>query len=121
MFVKGIEEAEEFVAGDGSLLKELLKPDGLSIRYSLAYARVPPGKATVAHRLKGSSEVYFIIQGQGRMHIGDEASPVRAGQAVYIPPGAVQYIENTGALDLVFLCIVDPAWRPENEEVLAQG
>jgi mannose-6-phosphate isomerase-like protein (cupin superfamily) len=43
---------------------------------------------------------------------------VAAGQAVYIPPLAVQSIENTGDGDLKFLCLVDPAWRPEEEEIL---
>jgi mannose-6-phosphate isomerase-like protein (cupin superfamily) len=35
-----------------------------------------------------------------------------------IPPLAVQAIENLGPGDLVFLCIVDPAWAPDGEEVL---
>ena len=51
------------------------------------------------------------------MHIEDEASEVSAGHAVYIPPGAIQYIENNSASPLVFLCIVEPAWRAENEIV----
>jgi mannose-6-phosphate isomerase-like protein (cupin superfamily) len=29
----------------------------------------------------------------------------------------MQYIENTGVSVLKFLCIVDPAWRKEDEEV----
>ena len=52
------------------------------------------------------------------MHIDKETAKVRSGQAVYIPPGSVQFIENTGRSDLDFLCIVDPAWRPEDEEIL---
>jgi len=52
------------------------------------------------------------------MHIDAESKTVRAGQAVYIPPGAVQFIENGGRSELRFLCIVDPAWRPEDEEIL---
>jgi len=121
VFVTDLREHPEIVAGDGSLLREVLAParDGLAIRYSLAHARVPPGKATLPHRLRGSAEVYFVLHGRGRMHIGDEEAEVGPGQAVYIPPGAVQYIENIGDGDLVFLCIVDPAWRPEDEEVLA--
>ena len=43
---------------------------------------------------------------------------VQPGQAVYIPPHALQFIENTGPVDLEFLCIVDPPWRQEDEEVL---
>ncbi len=109
----------EFLGGDHSILRELLHPDkaDLSIRYSLAHARVRPGTATRPHRLR-TAEVYYILTGQGRMHIGAEVSEVSADCAVYIPPGATQCIENIGPADLVFLCIVDPAWRPEDEEVL---
>ena len=52
------------------------------------------------------------------LHPDGEEAGVLPGQAVYIPPGAVQYITNTGGDDLVFLCIVDPAWRAEDEEIL---
>jgi len=37
---------------------------------------------------------------------------------VYIPPLSTQYIRNTGSDDLKFLCIVDPAWREQDEEIL---
>jgi mannose-6-phosphate isomerase-like protein (cupin superfamily) len=52
------------------------------------------------------------------MHIDDETEKVSPGQAVYIPPDARQFINNSGLSDLKFLCIVDPAWRKEDEEVL---
>ncbi len=52
------------------------------------------------------------------MYIDEENTKVRSGQAVYIPPNSKQYIKNTGNTDLKFLCIVDPAWRVEDEEVL---
>ena len=52
------------------------------------------------------------------MHVDEEVVEVGPNCAIYIPPKAVQYIENTGSCDLEFLCIVDPAWRPEDEEVL---
>ncbi|MCK7511883.1 MAG: cupin domain-containing protein [Desulfobacterales bacterium] len=43
-----------------------------------------------------SAEVYYVLEGRGLMHVGDETAEVAAGQAVYIPPGAVQFIENRG-------------------------
>lgn len=49
------------------------------------------------------------------MHIDDESSKVLPGQAVFIPANSRQYIENTGTADLVFLCIVNPAWKSEDE------
>ncbi|MDH4240160.1 MAG: cupin domain-containing protein [Phycisphaerae bacterium] len=118
MFLKHVKDCEEVIAGDDSILRELLHPEkeDLQIRYSLAHAKVPPGKATKPHRLK-ASEVYYIIAGNGLMHIDKESFEVGPECAVYIPPGSMQYIENTGDSDLIFLCIVDPAWRKEDEEV----
>lgn len=97
----------------------MLHPDkqDLALRYSLAHAVVPPGATTLAHRMR-TSEVYFIIQGQGRMHIDEEVSEVGSNDTIYIPPRATQYIHNTGQEDLKFICIVDPAWRMEDEEIL---
>jgi len=119
MYIKDLNECQQFVAGDGSLLRELLNPlkDGLNIRFSLAHAVVRPGQTTRAHRLK-SAEVYYIIEGAGQMRIDDETEAVCAGQVIYIPAGAVQSIGNTGEGHLLFLCIVDPAWKGEDEEVV---
>lgn len=119
MLIRCVNDCEEFIAGDDSILRELLHPDksNVEIRYSLAHAKVGPGRRTKAHRLK-TTEVYYILQGHGRMHIDAEVAPVTAGCAVYIPSESVQYIENAGASDLIFLCIVDPAWRQADEEIL---
>jgi mannose-6-phosphate isomerase-like protein (cupin superfamily) len=119
VFVKDLNSCEQFMAGDATHLRELLHPDkeNLAIGYSLAHALVRPGDTSIRHRLR-TSEVYYIMQGQGRMHINDETAEVHPGQAIYIPPHALQYIENTGSVDLQFLCIVDPPWRQEDEEVL---
>lgn len=120
MFVRHHDECEEFIAADDSVLREYLHPDKdpLALRYSVAHAVVAPGQTTTPHRLRGASEVYLILEGEGLMRIEDESERVRAGHSIYIPPGALQYIENTGSSNLKFLCVVDPAWQPEAEEVL---
>jgi mannose-6-phosphate isomerase-like protein (cupin superfamily) len=78
---------------------------------------VKPGDTTWRHRLK-TSEVYFILEGEGVMHIDGESSRVHSGSTVYMPPMAAQCITNSGKTDLVLICIVDPAWKKEDEEVL---
>ncbi len=120
MFVQDRRDSREIVSLDGTALRELLNPvptPGLPIRFSLAEARVRPGAATLAHRLK-STEVYYLLGGEGEMRIDAERRVVRAGQAIVIPPGSVQSIRNTGTEELVFLCLVDPAWRAEDEELV---
>lgn len=118
MYIKDLEKCEEFFAGDNAVLRELLNPlkEDITVRYSLAHARVRPGDTTLLHSLK-TTEVYYILEGKGEMHIDEETEKVYPGQVVYIPPHSKQQVKNTGEKDLVFLCIVDPAWKPEDEEV----
>lgn len=119
MFVRELTTREEIVAGDGTRLRELFNPltDPLELRYSLAHARVQPGVTTRLHRLK-HSEVYYVLSGEGEMTIDGERRRVTPGCALYIPPGAAQQITNVGREELIFLCIVDPAWQIEDEVIL---
>jgi len=118
-FVRDIKDCGTFTAGDGTVLRELFNAatDDMELHYSLAEARLAPGGVSLLHRIK-TSEVYYILSGEGVMEIDGEKSPVGPGNVVYIPPGATQRIASTGDEELVFLCIVDPAWRPEDEEIL---
>ncbi len=118
MFLRYLKDCREFIAGDDSILRELLHPEktDLQIRYSLAHAEVRVGQMTRQHKLK-ATEVYYITAGEGMMHIDDESFEVGPECVVYIGPDSMQYIENTGNCDLKFLCIVDPAWRKEDEDV----
>ncbi|KGF71901.1 hypothetical protein DO97_14455 [Neosynechococcus sphagnicola sy1] len=120
MLIQKLANCPEFTAGDGSLLRELLHPDKQAIaqRYSLAHATVPPGMACTPHALK-TSEVYYILSGTGVMHIDEEVQAVEPGDAIYIPPHAHQFIHNQSREPLVFLCLVDPAWRQEDEIIYA--
>ncbi|MBU1726940.1 MAG: cupin domain-containing protein [Candidatus Omnitrophica bacterium] len=117
MLVRKLKECQEFVAEDTALLRELLNPlkEKLELGYSFAVARVTSGNKTAVHALT-YSEVYYIIKGSGVMHVGDEAQTVEPDTIIYIPPHAKQFIENTGKTELEFICIVDPAWRPECEK-----
>ncbi|MBW4454780.1 MAG: cupin domain-containing protein [Nostoc indistinguendum CM1-VF10] len=118
MLIQKLSRCEEFIAEDGTLLRELLHPDKqpLEFRYSLAHAVVPIGKTSILHSLT-TSEVYYILSGRGEMHIDSELQVVEPGDAVYIPPNAKQFIRNCGEESLVFICIVDPSWRQEDETI----
>ncbi len=120
MIIRRLDDLPPFASGDRARLRELLHPGKMAradFRYSLAHAEVAPGRRTLAHRLR-SSEVYYILEGRGTMHVDAESAEVRPGDAVVIPPDSVQFIENPGPAPLAFLCIVDPAWRGDDEEVL---
>ena len=119
MLKRTLAECREFVAGDQTILRELLHPAKQDIRlgYSLAHGKLAPGRRSKLHILT-SSEVYYFVAGSGRFTIDAETCSVEAGSAIYVPPGGRQSLENTGATELEFLCLVDPAWRAEDEKVL---
>lgn len=119
MLKRTLADCREFVAGDHTVLRELMHPakDATALGYSLAHGTLAAGKRSKGHVLT-SSEVYYFIAGQGRMTIDAETCPVEAGSMVYVPPGGMQFLENTGTSDIEFLCLVDPAWRIEDETVV---
>lgn len=81
---------------------------------SIARARVAPGVTTRWHRLKGTTERYVILEGEGRVEVGDEpAARVGPGDVVLIAPMCRQRITNVGKTDLVFLAVCTPRFRPE--------
>jgi mannose-6-phosphate isomerase-like protein (cupin superfamily) len=122
MLVKRLDELKKIVALDNTIVREILNPthapSPLHIGYSLAHAALPPTKTSLPHRFISASEVYYILKGEGLMHIDDETQIVRAGDTIYIPPKAVQSIENNGKTNLEFLCIVYPEWQPDAEELI---
>ena len=119
IFIKDLKDCTTFQASDESTLRELLHPDrekmALQIGFSLAHALVKPGQSTLPHKLKTSAELYYILAGEGIIHVGNESAPVCPGQVVYIPPGSKQFIRNTSDGDLTFLCLVSPPWKGEDE------
>jgi mannose-6-phosphate isomerase-like protein (cupin superfamily) len=114
MFVKNLDACTVIVANDLTELRELVHPehDGLPVGYSLAHAIIQPGERSIRHHLEGASELYYLLTGRGTMHIDDEVRDVRAGDALLIPAGSIQFLENTGSEPLQFLAIVEPAWQP---------
>ncbi len=120
MIVHNLSDCAEIIASAKSRLRELLHPERdyrFPGRYSLAHAIIPPKSKTLIHSLT-SGEVYYILSGKGRVHINDESVEVSANDTVEIPAHSQQWVENPTNKDLVFLCIVDPAWRLEDEKML---
>ena len=120
MRIRKLKDIAQIKAGDSTILKEILHPDRdypFDGRYSLAHAKLGVGESSDKHKLK-TSEVYYILAGSGEMCINDETAIVEVGDTIEIPPKAIQSIKNIGEVELEFLCIVDPAWRINDEEIL---
>ena len=115
MDVQNIDRVEAFVTKDGSEIRELLARRNSCIRnQTLAEARLPAGASTAAHHHVNTEEIYYLLEGRGRIRVGDETREVGAGDAIAIPPGAAHQITNTGGSLLKFLCCCAPGYEHDD-------
>lgn len=112
MDVRNIERVPAFTTKDGSEIRELLAYRNSATRnQSLAEARIPPGASTTPHYHPATEEIYYILEGIGRMQVEMEFKDVGPGDAILISPGARHQIVNTGNVILKFLCCCAPAYE----------
>ena len=60
------------------------------------------------HTHKVQEQVYHVLDGEGLMEIEGECSVVRRNDVIFLPPGAVHSIQNTGLGDLTFIVVTTP-------------
>lgn len=102
--------ATPFTTRDGSTIREFLNPRNSILRtQSLAEATLPVGGTTTEHLHPIAEEIYYILQGIGRMRIEEEQT-ITAGDAIAIPAGQKHKIWNNGVVPLVFLRCCAPAY-----------
>lgn len=112
------EPSDEFLTEERCHILELINTAS-DRSQSLAKARVEPGVTTTWHRLRETTETYYILEGNGRVDLGEEFSQeVKAGDVIKIPEGLPQRIANIGSEDLLFLCFCVPAFSAEAYEHL---
>lgn len=72
---------------------------------------VEPGQRIEAHRHPAGQDTWIVLEGEGLYQSDAEGTrtPVRAGQVVIAPPGAVHGLENNGNVPFKFLSVVSPA------------
>ena len=70
---------------------------------------LPPGKAAFpAHAHRVNEEMFFVLEGQGEVRIGDTTHPLRSGDVLACPPGGPETahrIANTGAEEMKILAV----------------
>lgn len=114
MTIRRARDRSEYWFEEGCWITELGN-DADDPELSVARARVAPGETTRWHALEGITERYVIVSGRGRVELGDApGEPVEPGDVVVIAPGRPQRIENIGEVDLVFLALCTPRFRPES-------
>ena len=113
MTVLNIDTQPPFTTKDGSTIRSILDRTNAAVSHqSLAEASVPAGVTTQRHYHRQSEEFYYILEGSGRMNIGDETRAVVPGDAILIAPGAWHFI--TAEVALRFLCACSPPYSHDD-------
>jgi mannose-6-phosphate isomerase-like protein (cupin superfamily) len=94
---------------------------------AITWVEVAPGSRQMLHRHE-PEQVYVIIQGTGRMRVGEEEEDVVTGDLIYIPPNVVHAIENRSSKMLSYISAATPAFdiaayydRPPDAEGRSEG
>ncbi len=112
-------EIESIHGDEGVKIKQYFHPHNTlnGINYSMAQFTLEPRKKSKLHKMS-SSEIYYILEGSGKLKINEDTYHLEKDDSAYVPPNSKQFIENTGSINLRFLCIVEPAWKEDDEILL---
>ena len=114
IYIRKKEDCSEINAGKGEFIRELLgKDNGKTEQHSIAHVKICQEGSSTAHYHPKSEESYVILEGQGRLVIGEQEKVVKSGDVAKIPVGKVHQIFNDHADTLKFLCVCAPAWKPD--------
>jgi mannose-6-phosphate isomerase-like protein (cupin superfamily) len=79
-----------------------------SEKLSLAVIYVDPGMSSKPHYHKKTEEIYFFLEGSGRVIVGDREFEVRPGSAVHIPVLKQHHVVNNSTAKLKFISADSP-------------
>ena len=79
--------------------------------------RLPPRSANTLHRHVRAEEFYFVVEGIGRMRVGDETLTVPRLGGVLVGPSVLRQIFNDSDSEVLWLVVGAPEAELEPAEV----
>ena len=70
--------------------------------------RLTPGQASTKHRHVAQTELYVVLEGSGRIRVGDELHTLEALSSALVEPGEVRQIFNDTPADALWLVVGAP-------------
>jgi quercetin dioxygenase-like cupin family protein len=107
----------------GCTVRWLVSDEDGAPNFAMREFEVAVGGYTPRHSHPYEHEVY-VLAGEGVVYRGDEAHPIKSGDAVYVESDEVHQFKNVGSAPMRFLCMVPNSVRtlpvtaaPECEQV----
>jgi quercetin dioxygenase-like cupin family protein len=67
-----------------------------------------PGQQQAGHRHAVGDKLYYVVEGKGRIRVGNEEREVGPGELVCAPAGDEHAVQNPGPARLVLLVVMAP-------------
>lgn len=103
-----VKEYAEGNATSGSTRRVLIGRDEGADDFIVRYFTIPAGGHSAREHHRHQHGV-VVVQGQGRVLLGDRWSEIGVGDAVYIQPDEVHQFQADESQPLGFVCVI-PAW-----------
>ena len=94
--------------------------------FSMGHVTLEPNGGQVPWHNQDQEEIYFVIEGEGEMCLGEERMRLTTGQAVYIRSKVFHQLTNVGPTALRMMYCYGPAgdvahWRQELDGTLPKA
>lgn len=101
-------------------MRDIVHPERVPVRnLSLAEARLEAGASTALHYHAEAEEIYHVLAGRAVVAMAGEEAEIGPGEALPIRPRYRHRVINTGADEIVFLCLSSPAYAHQDAEIEA--
>ena len=86
--------------------------------FAMGNVTLEPNGGQVPWHNQEQEEIYFIVECEGEMCLGEEHRTIKACQAAYIPSGIFHQLTNTGSTPMRMIYVYGPAgdvahWKQE--------
>lgn len=83
---------------------------------TVSMTELKPMQETRGHSHMGASEVYFFVDGTGKMQIGKQEYHVKKGSVIIVPKGEFHRVINLDKEKLIFVTVFkgNRAWKKYN-------
>ncbi len=94
--------------------------------FAMGYVVLEPNGGQVPWHNQEQEEIYFVVEGEGEICIGDERRAISSGQAAYLPPTVFHQLTNTGDKPMTMIYCYGPSgdvahWKQELEGTLPKA
>jgi quercetin dioxygenase-like cupin family protein len=89
----------------GSSMKSLIGPEEGWKDHVMRQVELAPDGSSPHHQHPWP-HINYVLEGEGALLLGDQETPIRAGDTAFVPSDTLHQYRNKGDKPLKFLCIV---------------